>query len=612
MTVTDSLDVGQLEPTAWDLSELLPAASEEIIVERLASLEVMVQSFEGRRDGLSAEMGQAALLEVVRQYEALVAQVDVLAAYGYLWFAADTQDQKALDFKNRIEQVLTDVQNRVLFFSLWWKQLDDESADALLPEGSEHADGRHFLQNLRRLRPFTLEEHSEQLINLKDADGMDAVLTLYSMLTNRLEFQLEVDGEQKSLTRDQLVANVYSPDPDLREATYRELFRGFESEATLLGQIYIHRLRDWYSENVQLRGFTSPIAVRNMANDIPDEAVETLLEVVREKSSIYQRYFRLKAELLGMKRLRRYDVYAPLAGSQKEIPYSEGVGLVLDTFASFHPEVAARAERVFAEGHIDSAIRKGKKGGAFCYTVLPSQTPWLLANYTGRVRDVATLAHELGHAIHSMMAADHSVLTQHPVLPLAETASVFAEMLLTDRLLAEEQDPLVRRDLLASAVDDIYATVLRQAFFVRFEIAAHDAVRAGKTVADLNALYLAELEEQFGDSVEIDSDFQHEWITIPHIYHTPFYCYAYSFGQMLVLALYRRYKEQGEAFIPGYLELLAAGGSQRPQEILTQVGVDITDPDFWRGGFSVVEDLIDQMEAASRQAPSPGQVNTEH
>lgn len=600
MTVTDSLDVGQLEPTAWDLSELLPEASEEMLVERLASLEVMVQSFEGSRDGLSAEMGQAALLEVARQYEALVAQVDVLAAYGYLWFAADTQDQNALDFKNRIEQVLTDVQNRVLFFSLWWKQLDDESADALLPADSEHADVHHFLQNLRRLRPFTLEEHSEQLINLKDADGMDAVLTLYSMLTNRLEFQLEVDGEQRSLTRDQLVANVYSPDPDLREATYRELYRGFESEATLLGQIYIHRLRDWYSENVQLRGFTSPIAVRNMANDIPDEAVETLLEVVREKSSIYQRYFRLKAKLLGMKRLRRYDVYAPLAGSQKEIPYSEGVGLVLDTFASFHPEVAARAERVFAEGHIDSAIRKGKKGGAFCYTVLPSQTPWLLANYTGRVRDVATLAHELGHAIHSMMAADHSVLTQHPVLPLAETASVFAEMLLTDRLLAEEQDPLVRRDLLVSAIDDIYATVLRQAFFVRFEIAAHDAVRAGKSVADLDALYLAELEEQFGDSVEIDSDFQHEWITIPHIYHTPFYCYAYSFGQLLVLALYRRYKEQGKAFIPGYLELLAAGGSQRPQEILTQVGVDITDPDFWRGGFSVVEDLIDQMEAASR------------
>lgn len=600
MTVSSSLEVGKLEPSAWELTELLPEPSEEVIVERLASIEAMVQSFEGRRGELSADMGQEMLLAVVRQYEDLVEQVEVLAAYGNLWFASDTQDQAALNFKNRIEQVLTDAQNRVLFFSLWWKQLDDEAAAILLPSGSLYSDHRHFLQNLRRLRPFTLAEHSEQLINLKDADGMDAVLTLYSMLTNRLEFHLEIEGEQKVLTRDQLVSNVHSPNPDLRQAAYRELFRGFGSESTLLGQIYIHRLRDWYSENVQLRGFASPIAVRNTANDIPDEAVETLLEVVREKSSVYQRYFRLKADWLGVERLRRYDLYAPLAGSQKEIPYSEGVGLVLDTFASFHPEMAAKAERVFAERHIDSAIRKGKKGGAFCYTVLPSQTPWLLANYTGQVRDVATLAHELGHAIHSMMAADHSVLTQHPVLPLAETASVFAEMLLTDRLLAEEQDPLAIRELLASAIDDSYATVLRQAFFVRFEIAAHDAVRAGKSVAELNSLYLAELEEQFGDSVEIDPDFQHEWITIPHMYQTPFYCYAYSFGQLLVLALYQRYKEEGEAFIPGYLELLAAGGSQRPQEILSKIGVDITDPEFWRGGFSVVEDLIDQMEAITR------------
>jgi len=600
MTVSHGLEVAALRPTAWELTELLPEPSEEVIVERLASIEVMVQAFEGRRGVLSAEMGQQELLEVVRQYEALVEKVEVLAAYGYLWFASDTQNQAALDFKNRVEQVLTDVQNRVLFFSVWWKQLDDGAADALLPSDSQHADGRHFLENLRRLRPFTLGESSEQIINLKDADGMDAVLTLYSMLTNRLEFRLEVDGEQKELTRDELVANVYSPDPDLRAATYRELFRGFESEATLLGQIYVHRLRDWYSENVQLRGFASPIAVRNMANDIPDEAVATLLEVVREKSSVYQRYFRLKAGWLGMDRLRRYDLYAPLAESQKEIPYSDGVSLVLDTFASFHPDLAAMAERVFADNHIDSAIRKGKKGGAFCYTVLPSQTPWLLTNYTGRVRDVATLAHELGHAIHSMMSSDHSVLTQNPVLPLAETASVFAEMLLTDRLLAEEQDPQVRRELLASAVDDIYATVLRQAFFVRFEIAAHDAVRAGKSVAELNALYQAGLEEQFGDSVEIGPEFQHEWITIPHIYQTPFYCYAYSFGQLLVLALYRRYKQEGRAFIPGYLELLAAGGSQRPQEILSKVGVDITDADFWRGGFAVVEDLIDQMETATR------------
>ena len=599
MTVSHSLEIEGLQPAAWELSELLPEPTEEVVVERLAALEVMVQAFEDRRQDLSAEIGQQELLEVVQQYEALVERVDVLAAYGYLWFASDTQNQAALDFKNRVEQVMTDIQNRVIFFTLWWKQLDDAAAAALLPVDAKDADYRHFLENLRRLRPFTLEERSEQIVNLKDADGMDAVLTLYSMLTNRLEFQLEIDGESKVMTRDQLIANVYSSDPDRRAATYRELFRGFDTEATLLSQIYVHRLRDWYSENVNLRGFASPIAVRNTANDIPDEAVETLLEVVREKSSVYQRYFRLKAKWLGLDRLRRYDLYAPLAESQREIPYSEGVGLVLDTFAAFHPDIAARAERVFTERHIDSVIRKGKKGGAFCYTVLPSQTPWLLTNYTGKVRDVATLAHELGHAIHSMMAADHSVLTQHPVLPLAETASVFSEMLLTDRLLEEERDPLVRRELLASAVDDIYATVLRQAFFVRFEIAAHEAVQAGSSVAELNALYQAELEEQFGDSVEIGPEFQQEWITIPHLYQTPFYCYAYSFGQLLVLALYRRYKQEGGAFIPGYLELLAAGGSQPPLEILSTVDVDIRDPDFWRGGFSVVEDLIDQMEAAS-------------
>ena len=474
MTVSHSLEIEGLQPAAWELSELLPEPTEEVVVERLAALEVMVQAFEDRRQDLSAEIGQQELLEVVQQYEALVERVDVLAAYGYLWFASDTQDQAALDFKNRVEQVMTDIQNRVIFFTLWWKQLDDAAAAALLPTDAKDADYRHFLENLRRLRPFTLEERSEQIVNLKDADGMDAVLTLYSMLTNRLEFRLEIDGESKVMTRDELIANVYSSDPDRRAATYRELFRGFDTEATLLSQIYVHRLRDWYSENVKLRGFASPIAVRNTANDVPDEAVEMLLEVVREKSSVYQRYFRLKAKWLGLDRLRRYDLYAPLAESQREIPYSEGVGLVLDTFAAFHPNIAARAERVFTERHIDSVIRKGKKGGAFCYTVLPSQTPWLLTNYTGKVRDVATLAHELGHAIHSMMAADHSVLTQHPVLPLAETASVFSEMLLTDRLLEEERDPLVRRELLASAVDDIYATVLRQAFFVRFEIAAHD------------------------------------------------------------------------------------------------------------------------------------------
>ncbi len=220
----------------------------------------------------------------------------------------------------------------------------------------------------------------------------------------------------------------------------------------------------------------------------------------------------------------------------------------------------------------------------------------MLVNYTGRVRDVATLAHELGHAVHSMLAEDHSVLTQHPVLPLAETASVFSEMLLTDRLLAEETSPSARKELLAAAIDDSYATVMRQAFFVLFERRAHEAILAGKPPAYLNEIYREILDEQFGDSVEVGEEFHPEWTMIPHIYHTPFYCYAYSFGQLLVLALYRRFQEEGEAFKPGYLRLLAHGGSARPEAILTEAGIDMRDEGFWQGGFQVVGGMVEELE----------------
>jgi oligoendopeptidase F len=422
------------------------------------------------------------------------------------------------------------------------------------------------------------------------------VTTLYSMLTNRLEYTLVVDGEEKKLTRDALMSYAFSPRADLREAAYRELYRVYAQEAPILGQIYVNRVRDWHDENVGLRGYRSAISVRNIDNDIPDRAVEVLLDVARENAPLFQRYFRLKAGWLGLPRLRRYDLYAPLAASDRQISYGEAVRSVLDTFEDFHPLFAEQAERVFAERHIDSEIRKGKRGGAFCFTVLPRYTPWVLVNFAGKMRDVATLAHELGHAIHSMMAEKHSVLTQHSSLPLAETASVFGEMLMTDRLLRDERDPLVRRELLAASVDDVYATVLRQAYFVLFERDAHEAIMAGKSVEEITEMYVEKLQEQFGDSVDVAPEFRYEWLSIPHIYQTPFYCYAYSFGQLLVLALYRRYQEEGEAFKPGYLRLLAYGGSARPEAILRESGIDMTDPAFWQGGFDLVRERIDELE----------------
>lgn len=585
----------------WDLSELLPRPTGEAVPARfgekeLGEIEAAVTAFEARRADLHPGMEPAAFLEILRQYEALMEQTGVVGGYAALWFYSDTSSQEALAFRNRVRTAMTTAGNRILFFTLWWRALSDDEAERLLPQGPENADQLHFLHDLRRLKPYTLDEKSEQIINLKDENGIGAVNTLYSMLTNRLEFKLEVDGETKTLTRDGLMAYAFSPKPEVRVAAYRELYRVYEAEATVLGQIYTNRVRDWHDEHVTLRGYPSPISVRNVDNDIPDQAVQVLLDVARENAHIFQRYFRLKAGWLGMGRLRRYDLYAPLATSDRAIEYPDAVRSVLETFHDFHPSFAQMAERVFAEDHLDGEIRKGKRGGAFCSTILPRLTPWVLVNYAGRVRDVATLAHELGHAIHSMLAENHSLLTQHASLPLAETASVFGEMLMTDRLLREEPDPLARRELLAAAVDDVYATVLRQAYFVMFEQEAHKAILEGRSIEEICELYMAKLVEQFGDSVEIAPEFRYEWLAIPHIYSTPFYCYAYSFGQLLVLALYRRFQEEGEAFKPGYLRMLAYGGSARPEEILREAGIDINDRAFWQGGLDLVKERIDEME----------------
>jgi oligoendopeptidase F len=584
------------ELRGWDLSELLPEPTEAMISGRLAEIETAVAAFEARRSELSPEMAPETFLEILRQYETLVEQMGAISGYASLWFYADTSSSDALTFRNRVRTAMTAGGNRMIFFTLWWRSLSDEQAERLLPPASEQADYLHYLQDLRRFKPHTLDEKSEQIINIKDENGISAVMTLYSMLTNRLEYTLQVDGETQTLTRDALMSFAFSPRPELREAAYQELYRVYARESTVLGQIYVNRVHDWHDEHVVLRGYRSPVSVRNVDNDIPDEAVQVLLEVSRENAPVFQRYFRMKAGWLGLDRLRRYDIYAPLATSDRSIPYGDAVQSVLETFDSFHPRFAQMAERVFAEDHLDGEIRKGKRGGAFCSTVLPRFTPWVLVNYAGRVRDVATLAHELGHAIHSMLAEHHSILTQHASLPLAETASVFGEMLMTDRLLREEPDPLARRELLAAAVDDVYATVLRQAYFVLFEQEAHEAILAGRSVEDISEMYIGKLVEQFGDSVEIAPEFRYEWLSIPHIYQTPFYCYAYSFGQLLVLALYRRFQEEGEAFKPGYLRLLSYGGSARPEAILKEVGIDMTDRAFWQGGFDLVKERIDEME----------------
>ncbi len=580
--------------TRWSLDDLFTAQDSPQMQAAFDNLDAQVAAFEDNREKLSSEMSTDEMMEVVRQLEAIMHLAYRIYGYASLSFSADTQDQAAQSFMGRVEQTMAHIQNRTLFFSLWWKALEDEPAARLMQETGDY---RYWLEEMRHFKPHTLSEAEEKIVNIKDVTGVSAMHNLYDSITNRYVYKVEVDGEVKELTRGELMVHVRSHDPDLRARAYQELYRVYGDDGPILGQMYQTLVRDWHNEQVDLRHFGSPISARNLVNDIPDQVVDTLLEVCQRNAPLFQRYFRLKARWLNMKRIRRYDIYAPVARSDKTYPYDEAAGMVLDSFGQFDANVASLAQRVFDEDHMDSEVRKGKRGGAFCAGITNDITPWVLVNYQGRPDDVATLAHELGHAIHAMLASHHSLFTYHSSLPLAETASTFGEIMLIDKLLAEESDEAVRRDLLFRQVDDAYATIMRQAFFALFERQAHEMVQAGATVDELSDAYMENLRLQFGDAVELSDEFGWEWVSIPHIYQVPFYVYAYAFGQLLVLSLYQQFKAEGETFKPRYLKILSAGGSEAPAQILSEAGIDIYSAEFWQGGFDVINALLDQLEA---------------
>ena len=579
----------------WNLGELFPGFDSPELQEAFDNVEEQVASFEGVRGKLSPDMDAETFLDVVRASEETARVVNRLYAFAGLSFAADTQDQNAQSLMGRVQQFVAEIQNRTLFFSLWWKDVDEASAERLM---NASGDYRYYLEAIRHFKPYTLSEAEEKVINLKDVTGSSALVNLYDAVTNRYVFKLQVNGEVKELTRAQLQPYIQGPDADLRARAYQELYRVYGEDGLALGQMYQTRARDWHNENIIMRKFSSPMSVRNLANDIPDEAVNVLMDVTKKNSKVFQRYFKLKARHLGIPsgRLRRYDIYAPVAKSDKAFEFGDAARMVLESFRAFEPRVGELAQRVFDQDHLDSEVRKGKQGGAFCASINPENTPYVLMNYTGRARDVATLAHELGHAIHAMLASEHTTFTFHSSLPLAETASTFGEMMLTEKLLAEETDEAVRRDILFKQMDDAFATILRQIYFAMFERDAHEMIKKNASTDELCAAYMENLKEEFGDAVELSDEFKWEWVSIPHIYHTPFYVYAYAFGQLLVFSLYQQYKAEGESFKPKYLKILSAGGSEAPERILAEAGIDIRSPQFWQGGFDVLSNMVDELE----------------
>ena len=580
-------------PDRWDLTDLVKDPVGQLDA-HISAIERQVTQIEAARDSLSPSLSTSDFASILNLSESVAQRSSRLGAYAYLWFSENTKDSKARSFKAHVEERLTALQNRLLFFELWWQSIDEKNA-ARLFEGS--GDMRYHLETIRRYTPHTLTEPEEKIINIKNVTGRSAVNTLYDVVANGLTFRLKVGGKTKVLNREGLMTYVRSPKAAVRQAAYQELYRVFSAQRDVLGEMYKTLVNDWKSENIGLRRFASPIAARNLGNDVPDSAVDVLLSVCAENADLFQQYFKLKARICGIRAMSRYHLYAPHRTDVKKYRYADAVNMVLEAYRGFSSRMADLAQQVFTDRHIDAPTRPGKLGGAFCYSVVPGLTPYVLLNYTGDARDIATMAHELGHAVHGMLAAHHSVFTFHSTLPLAETASVFGERILSDALMQQESNKKIRQGLLLSQLDDIYATVLRQAYFVRFERTAHQMIAEGATGEQLAQTYMSELRQQFGKAVKVPDEFQWEWLTIPHIYASPFYCYAYSFGNLLVLALYRTYQQEGQSFVPQYLDLLASGGAMSPERILASVNVNMTSKAFWQSGFTTIRDMIGQLEA---------------
>ena len=576
----------------WNLKELLrhPAKDFQRIEKELES---EIASLERQRMRLTPRISHQAFLRVLKQIVRITESMNTLGAYAFLWVAENTKNQAARAFENQVQSRLAQFSPRLLFFDLWWQSLTTQQANRLSSQATPY---RYYLDTLTRLKRHTLRESEERIVTIKNTTGRQALEALYGVTTNSLSFPLKYQGRTKQLTREQLMSYVRHPLVSVRRGAYQSLFNVYGAQRDILGDLYKHLVQDWGNEGLQLRHYSSPIAVRNMANDLPEPAVDALLATCRKNVDVFQEYFLLKQRLLKLKAFHRYDLYAPYGAKSRQYTFPRAESMVMEAYQNFSPTLADLASRVIREQHVDAAIRPGKMGGAFCYSVRPKQTPYVLVNFTGEARDVSTLAHELGHAVHAMLAENHPVLTFHSALPLAETASIFGEQLLSDSLLTQERDNTVKVSLLLGQLDDAYATIMRQAFFVVFEREAHRMISKGATIDELAETYLTLLGDQFGRAVKVGEEFRWEWLAIPHIFASPFYCYSYSFGNLLVLALFQQYKKEGKAFIPKYLELLASGGSSSPQALLSPLGVNVSSRKFWKGGFARIHALVNELE----------------
>ena len=575
----------------WNLADLYQGPGDPAIDQDSSWCAEEAEAIRGDGHGRLAELSAAALADLVRRLEDLDCRLAKLATYTFLNFITQVNEAEAGALHQRIRELASRCGTATVFFQLEWNSLADEHAAGLLAQ-AELGHYRHYLTSMRRYLPHQLLEAEEKILLEKEAVGRRSWNTLFEKIFGELHFGPTGRSEEEVLT------DLHHSDRATRRQAAAELTAGLKGQSHILTHIFNTLAADKMITD-RLRRHRSWISEMNLNNQLRDETVETLVTAVTSRYDLVQRYYRLKGRILELPDLCDYDRYAPLPSLPDQlIDWPTCKNMVLEAFADFSPEMAGIAEQFFTGQWIHAPILPGKRGGAFAHPCVPSVHPYVLVNYTGTLRDVSTVAHELGHGVHQVLAARQGYYSSDTPLVLAETASVFAELLVFTRQVAMIDNAAEKRAFICQKIESIFATVFRQTAMNRFEQQMHNGRRSeGElSTARLSEFWLASQGEMFGDSLHLSEDYGLWWSYIPHFLNSPGYVYSYAFGELLVLALYAVYQRQGAAFVATYLELLAAGGSATPYELLKPFGLDLNDPAFWQEGLAVIEQMLVQIE----------------
>ena len=584
-------EVTGAEDVAWDLSDLFAATDDPRIDEVVAEADADAAAFRERYHGKVAELDAAALAEAVSEHERIEASVVRALTYAHLFFATNMADPVRGALVARLGEKAAALETQLLFFGLEWAAAPDDVAERVLADPAlDH--WRHHLRSLRKFRPYLLSEPEERVVTEKTVSGVSAWSRLYEEQLGALRVAL--DGEDVSL--ETAMSRLYDPERATRrtaaEAITEALGPGLRTRTFVFNTILLDK-----SIDDRMRGYPTWITARNLANETTDEAVDALVEAATSRYEVARRYYRLKARLLGLERLYHFDRFAPVSTDTQRTSWDEARRVVVGAYAAFSDEAGTIVSRFFDDNWIDGPVRPDKRTGAFCATTVPGVHPYVLMNYTGDRRSILTLAHELGHGLHGVLAQPLGLFNSSTPLTTAETASVFGEALTFELLLANEDDPRRRLDLLTGRIEDAIATTFRQIAMNRFEHAVHTERREQGEVSSerIGELWLEAQTTLFGDSVSVEG-YTPWWSYIPHFTGTPGYVYAYAYGYLFSLAIYRRYVTEGDSMVGPYLALLRAGGSRPPEELARIVGLDLTDPAIWASGIDALSEELDEAE----------------